>query len=190
MKRISYIQYPCDFLINSEYITGRKVAKQGIIKGKSRDERIKKWYTRFYNLLRKDPEVDSETEKEELAKIFDSLQVGDKDFTKHEIERSTSNLKEEKQTGPDNISPEVLKRCDLDDVILEFANKLLNDNVKPEQWSELDLLPQPKTGDLSDTGNYRGISLSSIVAKMVVKMILKRIQSKIDKQLRPNHCRT
>ena len=46
-----------------------------------------------------------------------------------------------------------LKRCDLDDVILEFANRLLNDNVKPEQWSEIDMLPLPKTGDLSDIGN-------------------------------------
>ena len=74
-------------------------------------------------------------------------------------------LEEGKQSGPDHIPPEVKKRCDLDDIILHFANKLLNDNEKPKQWSEL-----------SDTGNYRGISLSSIVPKTVNKMILNRMQ--------------
>lgn len=38
--------------------------------------------------------------------------------------------------------------------------------------AETHLLPLPKTGDLSDTENYREISLSSIVAKMVNQMIL------------------
>ena len=65
------------------------------------------------------------------------------------------------------MRPEVLKRCDLDDILLEFANKLLNDNVKPDQWSEIDMLPLLKSGDLSLTANYRGISLSSMVAKLV-----------------------
>ncbi|CAI9732056.1 Hypothetical predicted protein [Octopus vulgaris] len=114
MQRVSWR------LINS--ITG--------CKGKSKDERIKKWYTHFYNLLGKDPKVDSETENEELAKILDSLQIEDEGFTKQKIERASSNLKEGKQTGPDNIPPEILKRCDLDDIILD---KLQNDKVKPEQ---------------------------------------------------------
>ena len=85
-----------------------------------------------------------------------------------------------KKSGFDNIPPEVLKRYNLDDIFLNFANKLLNDNVKPDQWSEIDMIPLPKAGDLSDTGNYRGISLSSIIAKFVNKMILNRIQPKLD----------
>ena len=74
----------------------------------------------------------------------------------------------------------------MDDILLEFANKLLNDNIKPDQWSEIDMLPPPKSGDLSLTANYRGISLSSMVAKLVNKMILNRLQPKINKHLRPN----
>ena len=68
----------------------------------------------------------------------------------------------------------------MDDIIIFFANRLLTDNMKPDQWSELDLLPIPKSGDLGETGNYRGISLSSLVAKLVSKMIFNRIQPKID----------
>ena len=93
------------------------------------------------------------------------MQIDDGEFTPEEMEKVKKQLQEGKKSGFDNIPPEVLKRCNLDDIFLNFANKLLNDNVKPEQWSEM--IPLPKTGDLSDTGNYRGISLSSIVAKVV-----------------------
>ena len=48
------------------------------------------------------------------------------------------------------------------------------------------MIPLPKTGDLSDTGNYKGISLSSIVAKFVNKIILNRTQPKLEQHLRPN----
>ena len=48
------------------------------------------------------------------------------------------------------------------------------------------MLPLPKSGDLSLTANYRSISLSSMVAKLVNKMIVNRLQPKIDKHLRPN----
>ena len=74
----------------------------------------------------------------------------------------------------------------MDDILLEFVNKLLNDNIKPDQWSEIDMLPLPKYGDLSLTANYRGISLSSMVAKLVNKITLNRLQPKIDKHFRPN----
>ncbi|MEO0685407.1 MAG: hypothetical protein AAFY76_10285, partial [Cyanobacteria bacterium J06649_11] len=66
------------------------------------------------------------------------------------------------------------------------ANRLMNENLKPDQWLEIDILPLPKSGDLSNTTNYRGISLSSMVAKLINKMILNRIQAKLDTHLRPN----
>ena len=67
-------------------------------------------------------------------------------------------MKEGKQYGPDHIPPEVIKRCDLDDIILHFASKLLNDNEKPKQWSEIDMVTLPKSGDLSDTGFFPDFS--------------------------------
>lgn len=84
------------------------------------------------------------------------------------------------------MPPEVLKRCDFDEIILYFANQLIQENEKPDQWSEIDLLPIPKDGDLGIAGNYRGISSSSCVAKLVNKMILNRIQPQIDPHLRKN----
>ena len=73
---------------------------------------------------------------------------------------------------------------------MSFANKLLEKGLKPEQWSEIDMIPITKSGDLSQPMNYRGIRLISVTAKLVNKMILNRIQIKIDNKLRSsqNHC--
>ena len=53
-------------------------------------------------------------------------------------------------------------------------------------WSDINLIPIPKCGDLGNTTNYRGIALSSVVAKLVNRMLLNRIQPKLDPLLRSN----
>ena len=171
-------------LINT--ITGRKSSKRGILKGNTKEERVNKWFEHFSNLLGKEHVLLEDPPEEDLAKVLNDIHINDDDFTLDELKVAKYNLREGNTSGPDNIRPEVLKRCDLDDILLEFANKLLNDNINPDQWSEIDMLPLPKSGDLSLTANYRGISLSSMVAKLVNKMILNRLQPKIDKHLRPN----
>ena len=90
--------------------------------------------------------------------------------------------------GEDGISPEVLKKCDVDEIILDFCNQALINNRKPNQWSILNLIPAPKSGDLSNTANYRGISLSPIVAKTYSRMLLNTIRPHLDDKLRPNQC--
>ena len=84
------------------------------------------------------------------------------------------------------MPPEVLKRCYLDDIMLEFCNQTLIYGKKPEQWSILNIVRIPKAGDRSQGGNNRGISFSSIVAKIFNRMILNRIRPEIDKHLRNN----
>ena len=172
-------------LINS--ITGRKTTKQGILKGNSKEDRVKQWYDHFQTLLGNEPQIDPASLNREIPDIIrHDLQIKDDDFTMEEFNKVKTQLKEGKSTGSDNISAEVLKRCNLDEIFLEFSNNLLKKNDKPDQWSQIDLIPLPKSGDLSDTSNYRGISLSSIVAKAVNKMILNRIQPKLDQHLIPN----
>ena len=56
----------------------------------------------------------------------------------------------------------------------------------PNQWLNCNIVPFPKSGNLEDVGNYRGIALSAIAAKMTNKMILNRIQPHIDPILPPN----
>ena len=97
-------------------------------------------------------------------------------------------VKEGKSFGEDGIPPEVIKRCNIDDIILEFCNEALLNRKRPNQWSILNMIPVPKSGDLSVTSNYRGISLSSLVAKTFNRTLLNRIRPHLDDKLRPNQC--
>ena len=103
-----------------------------------------------------------------------------------ELREEKAQIKEGKAHGEDGIAPEVLKRCDLDEIVLDFCNKALVDKIVPEQWRISNIIPVPKKGDLTDTNNYRGISLTSLVAKMLNRVILYRIKSEIEKVLRDN----
>ena len=97
---------------------------------------------------------------------------------KNTIKRKKS-IREGKACGEDNLTPEILKNCNLDEEILKFFNRALLETHKPEQWSIMNIIPMPKSGDLSKGGNYRGISLCSIVAKTYNRMILNRIRPAI-----------
>ena len=43
---------------------------------------------------------------------------------------------------------------------------------RPNQWSESNLVPIPKDGNLSQVSNHRGTSLSQIMLEVVNRMIL------------------
>ena len=86
-------------------------------------------------------------------------------FTQEEYQRAKKAIVEGEAYGEDGVSPEVLKRCQVNDIILEFYNTGLLHHKKPSQWSFANIIPIPKSGDLSLGRNYRGISLSSLVQK-------------------------
>ena len=165
-------------------ISDRKKGRTAVLKGKSKEERLKNWYTHFNNLLGKEPTVDDENE--EIKQIFSELPIKNGPFKMEEYKAAKKKMKTGKAAGPDEIPPEVLKLCDLDEIVLQFANKLLVNLEKPDQWSENNLIPIPKQGNLSIVGNYRGISLSSLTLKAVNLMLLNRIQPVLDPILRPN----
>src|SRR5579871_1749783 len=54
----------------------------------------------------------------------------------------------------------------------------------PDEWKEAHLIKIPKKGDLSECGNYRGISLLSIPSKVFSRILLKRIKTETDCKLR------
>ena len=75
---------------------------------------------------------------------------------------------------------------DIGDIMLKFAKHLLLHLEKPAQWSTIHIHSIPKTGNLSEVGNYRDISLSPIAANITKKMLLNRIQTISDPPLKPN----
>ena len=169
-------------LINS--IIGRKTSMKGQISKATAAERTENWFKHFKNLLGNEAFI--EDEFEEIVPVLTDVEIRDDAFSMEEYVRVKFSLVDGKACGEDGIKPEILKHCYLDDIILEFCNTALVDQDVPRQWSMLNIIPIPKTGDLRSTSNYHGISLSSVVAKAYNKMILNRIKLGIDHHLRTN----
>ena len=165
-------------------ISGRKKSKEGHVAGSSPDERVNTWFSHFKKLLSEPPEVDDPDE--EIPNIFEDLEIRDDPFDLNEYRKVKASLKLGKAAGPDEIPPEVFKSCDFDQICLDFCNDALIKNDKPELWSFMNIIPVPKSGDLSKPDNYRGISLICIIAKIYNRLILNRIRGVIDLKLRIN----
>ena len=169
-------------LINE--ISGRRTARQGQIKGETQSERLHSWHSHFQQLLGNPPIITNEDEP--IEQVHQEFDMRTDPFDQEEYEAAKKVITEGKSAGDDEITPEVLKRCHLDDIILHFCNGALVHGRTPEQWSILNLIPIPKSGDLREGKNYRGICLSSIVAKTYNRLLLNRIRGFLDPVLRMN----
>ena len=72
----------------------------------------------------------------------------DSEFTREEYRKLVDTMAEGKNGGADGIRPEVLKRGgeELDRVVLGLCNRALNSGDTPTQWSEINIVPVPKSG--------------------------------------------
>uniref|UniRef100_A0A8C5M941 Reverse transcriptase domain-containing protein n=1 Tax=Leptobrachium leishanense TaxID=445787 RepID=A0A8C5M941_9ANUR len=79
--------------------------------------------------------------------------------------------------GPDGIHPKLLK--ELSDVIAKPLTDLFNQSllmgVVPEDWKLTNVVPIHKKGSREESGNYRPVSLTSVVGKLMETMLKERI---------------
>ena len=77
------------------------------------------------------------------------------------------------------------KTRQFDDILLRQCNEVYRQN-RVERWTKGCILPFPKKGDLGLAKNYRGITLTSIAAKIYNALLRKRIEPHLDNILRKN----
>ena len=68
----------------------------------------------------------------------------------------------------------------------QFVRGIRDSIYRIDRWMKGCILPFPKTGDLRLAKNYRGITLTSIAAKIYNALLRNRIEPKIDNILRKN----
>ena len=56
-----------------------------MLKGNTKQERVKKWFEHFSNLPGKVPEFLEDPPEEDLAKILNHIHINDDDFTLYEL---------------------------------------------------------------------------------------------------------
>lgn len=75
--------------------------------------------------------------------------------------------------GPDGISPAILKECAgmLYPILATFFNACLAENFVPTDWKRANVIPLHKKGSIHSPGNFRPISLTSVVGKVMESII-------------------
>ena len=106
-------------------------------------------------------------------------------FTAYELTKAIKSIQNGKAVGLDKIPAELWKLEDFQNVLLKSCNSIYSQETI-ERWREGCILPFPKKGNLSLTKNYRGITLTSIAAKIFNLMILNRSRLEIIPTLRKN----
>ena len=160
----------------------RKRTAKAKLKATNQQERMKLWKQHFENLLGNSPKVTHEP----ITRII-SKQLGIKlgPFTLEEPDSVLRKIKNRKAARLDEIPPQVWKTRQFDDILLRHCNAEYNQN-RIDRWMKGCILPSPKKGDLGLAKNYRGITFTSIAAKIYNALLRNHIEPKIDNILRKN----
>ena len=139
------------------------------------------WFKHFQSLLGPRVHVapgDLEMDKYINENIDSFTTELDRGFSKSDFLESVATLQNNKSSSFDRVTNEMLKagRHYVYKPILILFNKILDSSTYPSMW-KLDILtPLHKSGEKSDTNNYRGIAVSSCFGKLFNKMLQKRFE--------------
>ena len=163
-------------------VSRRKSTAKAKLKAANQQERIKLWKQHFENLLANPPNVTQEPITRIISKQL-NIKLGP--FTNEELDSVLRKIKNRKAAGLDEIPPEVWKTRQFDNILPRHCNAVYNQNPI-DRWTKGCILPLPKKVDLGLAKNYRGITLTSIAAKIYDALLRNRIVPQIDKILRKN----
>ena len=112
--------------------------------------------------------------------------IGDRldtiDIKEEDIEKNINKMKIDKSPGPDELSPRLLKLI-IDSIkapLRMIFNRSLQFAEVPMDWRVADVVPIFKKGSKKDPGNYRPVSLTSVVGKLMESIIRDRVRDFIE----------
>jgi hypothetical protein len=98
------------------------------------------------------------------------------------VEKLLKSLKDHKASGPDDISPRLLKHLapHLAPVLTLLYRATLKQGTIPDEWRTAHVVPIFKKGDKHKAENYRPVSLTSIVCKIMEHIMCSNILKHLD----------
>ena len=97
--------------------------------------------------------------------------------------RAIKKLTNDKAPGLKNVPPNAFKALSSEhlDTLLTFFNDYWDEKVDFEEWHEGQVVPVPKSGDLSDPNKWRGVTLMDIGSKIFSSILCTRLFKIISK---------
>ena len=121
---------------------------------------------------------------EDMPELNDMYEreINNIEITRIDVQKRLEKLNVNKTCGPDNIHPRVLQEtARATSVPLEKIFKLSLDSGEcPDDWRSANVTPIHKKGDRTDPGNYRPVSLTSQVCKVLESIVRKHILQHLD----------
>jgi hypothetical protein len=101
-----------------------------------------------------------------------------------EVLKKLKNLKPTKSPGPDGLHPRVLKEAAevLAKPLCTIFNKTVDEGRVPDGWKVAHVTAIYKKGKTTVPGNYRPVSLTSVVCKIMESLLRDRIMKYMDEQ--------
>ena len=100
-----------------------------------------------------------------------------------EIIEFSKTLKPFKASGPDDISPRVVRECIhfIAEPLCDIYNKSISTGIVPDKLKLAKIIPLYKKNDKNKVQNYRPVALLPIFAKLLEKILHQRIYTFFDK---------
>ena len=100
-------------------------------------------------------------------------------FNSEDVALMLKSLDMEKAAGPDNIPSILLNKCaeQLAVPLFKLFRKTLDEGIIPQVWKTAKIVPIHKKGTRTKAENYRPVSLTSQVSKVMERLIKKEILS-------------
>ena len=104
------------------------------------------------------------------------------DINEDEVRRLLKAVNTKKATGPDEISPHVLKKCarELANPLMRIFRACIQTQTWPDIWKTARVTPVHKKKEKGNPKNYRPVSLLSVVSKIFEKIIAKQLTEHLD----------
>ena len=99
-----------------------------------------------------------------------------------EVTNAVKSLKSNRAPGKDRITAEIIKASisKISDILLKLLNVIFQTGIYPNQWKDGVTIPILKNGDPNDANNYRGITLTSCLGKVLCLILNKRIETYLE----------
>ena len=122
-------------------------------------------------------------EPKKLFEGSDDLRLTDVYISEVMVVKMLENLKEDKAPGIDEIHPKFLKevRNEIGAILAGIFNDSIKSGVIPRDWRDAIVTPLFKKGSRGETSNYRPVSLTCIICKVLERIVKERMVEHLNK---------